>query len=193
MPLKFDMWKLEDLSLAPIINILVAEEDPAVSHTIEACCRGRKKRITTVSRFSDLLKELERDSLGERSYDVLIVDVVLANGDAHSAIDRWVSRHPGPVIAIVEQEEYTQKALSDLIQRGAWFLIDKPINPVVLFHQMQRFAAVVVTDRLFEIQRRMIIALKRRQIALMILTIISLFLGGAEHVPGIVQALLGLL
>lgn len=92
------------------ITVLIAEDDFAVRELWEQVCTGIGLRTITASTIKEGLEHVDKAN-------ILVVDIMLADGEASLLVSSWVERNGGPMLCV--SGAISADDVRDYILRGA--------------------------------------------------------------------------
>lgn len=160
------------------VKLLIADREIDTARAIQRAAEAlsfQTRMISTIAQYMD------------EKADALVLSLGLANGRADLCLDRWVARNQGPVCVLAD-ERTPVDVENDLVARGAWNVMRRPIRLEAMQAVLYRYGSVVL-------QRKRLAALEgkvqRMERALLALALLVAAVGGVEVVPWLAQ-LLGL-
>ncbi|MBV8518024.1 MAG: response regulator transcription factor [Acidobacteria bacterium] len=102
--------------------VLVVEDELLTRQTLEALLAREGFRVTTAGTIAEAMAEV-----GRRAYDLILLDLMLPDGDGLNACQRIRARHQTPIVILS-----TRSALEDRVvglETGADDYIVKPFEP----------------------------------------------------------------
>ena len=131
-------------------RILLVDDDPDVAHTVSTLLRQDHFEVAVVPRAEDALR-----ALGERTYDVLLLELALAETDQRSLLEEVRRRAPTTCCIVVTGYASVESAVAALRQ-GAY---DYLVKPCVIEDLKQTVRRAVEQRRL-----RLLAAQRERQL-----------------------------
>lgn len=103
-------------------RILVVEDELLTRRTLQALLQGEGFAVTTVGSVAEALAAVDRDT-----YDLVLLDLVLPDGDGLSACRRIRTRHQMPIVILSTKRELSDRVAG--LETGADDYIVKPFEP----------------------------------------------------------------
>jgi two-component system, repressor protein LuxO len=105
------------------ISVLVIDDEPSLLRYFEYNIRSLGFRVRTGASLADLFRLLE-----EEAFTVLLLDLMLPDGEALDHLPQIVERYPDLSVALVSAHGTIPKAVA-AIKHGAVNFIQKPVSP----------------------------------------------------------------
>jgi diguanylate cyclase (GGDEF)-like protein/PAS domain S-box-containing protein len=109
-------------------QVLLVEDDPRLLSSLEALLKSRGLALSSASHGTDAIRQL-----GERSFDLVILDLGLPDVGGHAVMDFMNTRQMDANVIVTSGESGIDAAIGAL-QRGAFDYLRKPYSPAALFN-----------------------------------------------------------
>lgn len=103
------------------VSVLVVDDDPAVSDVVTRYLGGRGVHVQVASTFAALRRALVRPT-----FDVILLDLGLPDGDGQTALREIRASWSGPVLIVSGRSEVAERVLG--LESGADDFVDKPFD-----------------------------------------------------------------
>lgn len=160
------------------VTVLVAEDDPDTARLIRRCLEGMSFRVVTTNEIYSGI------TLSDNA-DILILDLMLANGESTPLLERWTSKvTKGP--ALVLSGVIVPGAEDELYIAGAWNVLHKPFKPGALQALMSKYGQYVLMMKEMRVCAEAIKKLQKWVWMLSILVALALGERGLELLKGLI-------
>lgn len=104
------------------LNILIVDDDPAVTEVLQAYFDAKGYKVTTCSSGWEALERLDGDD-----FDLVLSDIEMAEGNGFEVVSEARARHPrtGIILMTAYDDKYP---LSEALRAGADGYITKPFS-----------------------------------------------------------------
>jgi DNA-binding NtrC family response regulator len=103
-------------------SVLVVDDDELVTATLGGLLESRGYRFTCVSNVA-----AAKQSLATKSFDAILLDIYLPDGEGFEVLDRALELEPSPVVIMMSARVEIRAAI-DAMRRGASDLLEKPLD-----------------------------------------------------------------
>lgn len=110
--------------------ILVVEDELLTRRTLQDLLQGEGFAVTTVGSVAEAMGEVNR-----RAYDLILLDIVLPDGDGFTACRRIRERHRMPIVFLSTRRQLEDRVTG--LETGADDYIVKPFEPLEMIARVK--------------------------------------------------------